>query len=448
MASLQDSGGKGEYGSRRSVADACWERLVVKNEPGLALVLLWVEEHLFREALRLGLADAFERRNRARERVRGLAVADTLAWLAEECAELWPRLEAERRPGADELAAWRQEVARRCARKPPLRKAAIEFFLWCAPDAAASEAELVTLSLVKTSTDRRQLRKLGEHPSTRLRFRVRAINAWLEAGPDGATGPETPATLTGALRHLRSANALSLGGGRTWLRDRDLEELLLGAFGRVERDFSARYPEHVREDEGQLVQRLLEGLQQEFESIRSDLTLLLAQGQPVPLALELGFRRLSETPRPTGVEVAFVLKVEVEGLLTTKRVALVLARKQEARSEGPNLRIGREQVDGLLARSESSFCLFLVPPALRAECWMVPARLVRGLMEAQASLVMVPREGTQRVARSLAQWMTYELLGLWTGDDRPAVLEWAEGQASPGPDFLVEVSVRKNARGA
>jgi hypothetical protein len=62
--------------------------------------------------------------------------------------------------------------------------------------------------------------------------------------------------------------------------------------------------------------------------------------------------------------------------------------------------------------------------------------------------VTVPREGTQRVARSLAQWLTYELLGLWTGDDRPAVLEWAEGQASPGPDFLVEVSVRKNARGA
>ena len=456
VASLHD--GKGEYERQRRVTDTCWEHLVPKAEPGLALVLLWVEEHLFRVALRQGVADAFERRNRARERVRGLPVADALGWLAEECAELWPRMESERRPGADELSAWRQEVTRRCAKKPPLRKAAMEFFLWCAPDAAASEAELVTLSLVKTSTDRRLLRKLGEHPATRVRFRVRAINAWLAAGPESSAEPETPATLTGALRHLRSAGALSLGGGRTWLRDRDLEELLLGAFGRVERDFSVRYPEHFREDESVLVTRLLEDLRHEFDSIRSDLTILLSQGQPVPLDLELQFRRRpvpegeappEENPRSAGVELAFVLRVDVDGFLSTKRVALVRARKLEQRGEGqwaPNLRLGREQVDGLLGRSESSFCLFLVPPALRAECWMVPARLVRGLMDAQESLSAVSREGVQRVGRSLAQWMTYELLGLWTGDDRPGVLEWAEDSTAHGPAFTVDISVRKNAR--
>ncbi|HEX8437863.1 hypothetical protein [Archangium sp.] len=447
-----------ELDRHRLVADKCWERLKPEDEPGLALVLLWLEERLFRVALRQGSEDAFERRNRARERVRALPVADTLSWLAEECADLWPRVESERRPGADELTAWRQEVTRRFAKKPVLRKAAIEFFLWCAPDAAASEAELVTLSLVKTSTDRRQLRRLGEHPSTRVRFRVRAINAWLAAGAEASSEPATPATLTGALRHLRASGTMGLGGGRTWLRDRDLEELLLGAFSRVERDFSARYPEHFREDEAQLVTRLLEDLKHEFESIRSDLSILLSQGQPVPLELDLQYRRTRapvegetspENPRPAGVELAFVLKVEVDSFLTTKRAVLVQARKLERRGEGqwaPNLRLGREQVDELLGKTESSYCLFLVPPSLRAECWMVPARLVRGLMEAQESLSTVPREGAQRVARSLAQWMTYDLLGLWTGDDRPAVLERAESNAERGPDFVVEISVRKGGR--
>ncbi len=447
-----------ELDRHRLVADKCWERLKPEEEPGLALVLLWLEERIFRVALRQGSEDAFERRNRARERVRVLPVADTLSWLAEECADLWPRVESERRPGADELTAWRQEVARRFAKKPVLRKAAIEFFLWCAPDAAASEAELVTLSLVKTSTDRRQLRRLGEHPSTRVRFRVRAINAWLAAGAEAESEPATPATLTGALRHLRASGTMGLGGGRTWLRDRDLEELLLGAFSRVERDFSARYPEHFREDESKLVTRLLEDLKHEFESIRSDLSILLSQGQPVPLELDLQYRRTREplegetspeNPRPVGVELAFVLKVEVDSFLTTKRAVLVQARKLERRGEGqwaPNLRLGREQVDELLGKTESSYCLFLVPPSLRAECWMVPARLVRGLMDAQESLSTVPREGAQRVARSLAQWMTYDLLGLWTGDDRPAVLERAEGSTEQGPDFVVEISVRKGGR--
>ncbi|WP_257459832.1 hypothetical protein [Archangium lipolyticum] len=442
----------------RLVADKCWERVEPKAEPGLALVLLWLEESFFRVALRQGAADAFERRNRARERVGVLPVAEPLYWLAEECADLWPRVGSERRPGADELAAWRQEVTRRLARKPVLRKAAIEFFLWCAPDAAAAEAELVTLSLVKTSTDRRVLRRLGEHPSTRVRFRVRAINAWLAAGPEAAPEPETPATLTGALRHLRAAGTVGLGGGRTWLRDRDLEELLLGAFSRVERDFSARYPEHFREDEAQLVTRLLEDLKRELESIRSDLSILLSQGQPVPLALDLQYRRTREpvegapapeSPRPAGVELAFVLKVEVDSFLTTKRAVLVHTRKLEQRGAGqwaPNIRLAREQVDELLGQSESSFCLFLVPPSLRAECWMVPARLVRGLMDAQDSLSTVSREGAQRVARSLAQWMTYDLLGLWTGDDRPAMMERAEGRSERCPDFIVEVSIRKGGR--
>ncbi|HYO53520.1 hypothetical protein [Archangium sp.] len=440
----------------RLVADKCWEHLKPEGEPGVALVLLWLEERIFRVALRQGSEDAFERRNRARERVRELPVAEALSWLAEECADLWPRLESERRPGADELAAWRQEVAHRFARKPVLRKAAIEFFLWCAPDAAASEAELVTLSLVKTSTDRRLLRRLGEHPSTRVRFRVRAINAWLAAGPESSPEPATPATLTGALRHLRASGTMTLGGGRTWLRDRDLEELLLGAFSRVERDFSARYPEHFREDEARLVMRLLEDLKHEFESIRSDLSILLSQGQPVPLELDLQYRRTRvpaegepapENPRPAGVELAFVLKVEVDSFLTTKRAVLVLARKLEHRGEwAPNIRLAREQVDEMLGRTESSFCLFLVPPSLRAECWMVPARLVRGLMDAQESLSTVSREGAQRVARSLAQWMTYDLLGLWTGDDRPAVLERTEGSAERGPDFIVEISVRRGGR--
>ena len=67
-------------------------------------------------------------------------------------------------------------------------------------------------------------------------------------------------------------------------------------------------------------------------------------------------------------------------------------------------------------------------------------------MDAQGSLSTVSREGAQRVARSLAQWMTYDLLGLWPGDDRPAVLERAEGAAERGPDFVVELSVRKTGR--
>jgi hypothetical protein len=493
-----------DLGPVRFVLDHC-EATLRKGEPGLVLALLWLEERLFRAAVRRGLPDAFERRGRMRAKLEKRSAGfEHLCWLAEECAELWPRFGAGGvRPGMDELAAWRQEVAGRMGRKPVLRKAAIEFFLWCAPDGASSEAELTVLALVRTATDRRQVRRLKEHPSARVRLRVRTLQTWLQGSGKSAVEHSGPATLTEALRHLHVTRAVPLGG-RTWLRDRDLEELLLGAVGRVEADFATRYPERFREDTTELVADLLEALRRELERVKADLGALLAQGQSAPLELGFTVRRTRpvsmesvgetapadvaapagngvavaapevlgpnpgepvagdaapmaegggnlaapspsthapvETPaaalRPAGVEVAFVLKVDVEGFVRAERVALVQVVKLEQRGEGqwmPSFRLGREQVDALLLRTDAAFCLFLAPPFPRAECWMVPARMVRGMMEAQRSLSGVAREGVQRVGRSLSHWLVADLLGLWTGDERPELLEPA------GADFVVEL---------
>ncbi|WP_246356795.1 hypothetical protein [Pyxidicoccus fallax] len=850
-----------DVGPVRFVLNHC-QATLRKGEPGLVLTLLWLEERLFRASVKKGLPDAFERRVRVRTKLQPWASEfRSLCWLAEECSELWPRITASTRPGMDELAAWRQEVAARVGRKPVLRKAAIEFFLWCAPDAAASEAELTVLSLVRTATDRRQVRRLKEHPSSRVRFRVRTLQAWLQgSGKSGAapavepTGSSGPATVTEALRHLHVTRAVPLGG-RTWLRDRDLEELLLGAVGRVEAEFATRYPERFREDTAELVAGLLDGLRVELERVQSDMSALLAPGQSAPLEIGFTVRRVppgseeegepepqgelfapeavtveketgiaasdirpasssvdasnidlaaasipSDAPvdsagadaavvepetvaldfgqessesrdaarpqstsgavltevetgvidsdtvepsaggaaavapesdaaasvvgpttsepleaaavavapgtdaagadlgptssgplnvavepsdagtlagapepqaaasvtdstssetlnvsvepsssdavavapeteatasafgpapsepqstsvepstadaaaiapetevaalaidptsservtgsvepadlgamagepetevaasaidppssalvdavvaspssgvadvapeaddtashialdssepmadavepaasdtvvpdsqptevvapepgpvsavplevtvmasadpamapplpddltasdsgelkvrppsapmevratsdaarpastRPLGVEVAFVLTVDVDGFMRTERAALARVVKLEQRGEGqwmPTFRLAREPLDALLLRSEAAFCLFLAPPIPRPECWMVPARVARGLMETQRSLSGVPREGVQRVARSLSQWLVGELVGLWTGDERPELLEQLRA-GKGGPEFIVEL---------
>jgi hypothetical protein len=451
-----------DLGPVRFVLDHC-QATLRKGEPGLVLALLWLEERLFRAAVRKGLPDAFERRGRVRAKLKPWTPGfDALCWLAEECAELWPRFSAGGvRPGLDELAAWRQEVAARMGRKPVLRKAAIEFFLWCAPDAASSEAELTVLALVRTATDRRLVRKLKEHPSSRVRFRVRTLQAWLQGGGKGGAAPSVepsggsgPVTVTEALRHLHVTRAVPLGG-RTWLRDRDLEEALLGAVSRVEAEFATRYPERFREDTAELVAGLLEALRVELERVKADLSALLAQGQPAPLELGFTVRRVRpgpDEPASAGepapvvsdvpVRVAFVLKVEVEGFIHTERAVLAQVVKLEQHGEGqwlPAFRVGREHLDALVRQTDAAFCLFLAPPFPRAECWMVPARTVRSLMEVQRSVSGVAREGVQRVARSLAGWLVGDLVGLWTGDERPDALERA-GAPRDAPDFVVEFS--------
>ncbi|MCE9673552.1 hypothetical protein LY474_37675 [Myxococcus stipitatus] len=698
----------------RFVIDHCLASMR-KGEPGLVLTLLWLEERLFRAAVRRGLPDAFERRGRMRTKLESHATGFAqLCWLAEECADLWPRLSAEgERPGLDALAAWRQEVAERVGRKPMLRKAAIEFFLWCAPEAASSEAELAVLALVRTETDRRQVRRYKDHPSSRVRFRVRTLQTWFqgtgkESAPVEPSGAVAPASLTDALRHLHVTRAVPMGG-RTWLRDRDLEEALFGAVSRVEADFAAKYPTRFRQSTVDLTAELLEGLRAEMERVKVDLSALLAQGQPAPLEFDLSIQRYGEpvepreggeviasagsgstrkiagrmrrsphvsgmtvaepptaavveaapvpedvrpaatsvastgdgevtpagvevassqavaleevgssapsstltenvgmtssgvsaasqavardavgtaapvdmelassapldldsvwtassdgtggvvpsslrvgaeavgdaeveqsaasstgswevarpdgassplelaaigspdmagemeqgdnvepsrpsvltsepaaspdavegaasvapvatlveaseghsveviherarstSPRRPGVEVAFILDVDVEGFLRTERAVLVQVAKLEQRGEGqwlPTFRIARKQVDELLSRTDASFCLFLAPPFPRAECGVVPARLVRGLMDSQRSAAGVTREAVARTARSLAQWWMGELVSLWSGDERRQVLAQASRLDERGPDFIVRLRVRSS----
>ncbi|GHG83991.1 hypothetical protein [Comamonas sp. JC664] len=490
----------------RFVLDHC-QATLRKGEPGLVLTLLWLEERLFRAAVRQGAPDAFERRKRALSKLRpGAPGFEHLQWLAEECAELWPRfLPGGVRPGLDELAAWRHEVSERVGKKPMLRKAAIEFFLWCAPDAASSEAELTVLALVRTATDRRQVRKLKDHPSSRVRLRVRTLQSWLQGEgakeKPGAQREPTPgagpATLTEALRHLHVTRAVPLGG-RTWLRDRDLEEALLGALSRVEAEFSSGYPARFREDADALAAGLLEGLASELERVKADLSALMSQGQAAPRELTLSVRRrmaapvaavlepaVSESsaqapgalapavsapdipehsavavapsvlhvaapppemaePAPgpvrTGVEVAFVVDVAVGDFLRTRRVVSLQVVKLEQRGEGqwlPAFKLGRELLDAQLLRTDSAFCLFLTPPFPRAECWVAPSRTVRALMESQRSLSGVTREAIQRVARPLSHWLLGDLVGLWTGDERPEA-HARLADAAIGPDFIAE----------
>ena len=151
-----------------------------------------------------------------------------------------------------------------------------------------------------------------------------------------------------------------------------------------------------------------------------------------------------EAPPPvlarSGVEVAFVLDVAVGDFLRTRRVVSMQVVKLEQRGEGqwlPAFKLGREHLDAQLLRTEAAFCLFLAPPFPRAECWVVPSRTVRALMDAQRSLSGVTREAVQRVARPLSHWLLGDLVGLWTGDERPEALARLTGTGG-APDFIVE----------
>jgi hypothetical protein len=180
--------------------------------------------------------------------------------------------------------------------------------------------------------------------------------------------------------------------------------------------------------------------------------------------IDFSFRQISKHEegakgvgtRRFSVDVVFIIHVTDAGQTVSKRAAFIQCKKLRSRSEDvwePSFDIDRVQCDELIAQTEASFYMFLTPPFAGSEIWMTPARLVRNLTWLHGSgerkrasgRSALPRVPTYFASRSLAQWLTYDIFGLWTGDERKEVLAKAEPHgAGLSPRFVVTVRIRSN----
>jgi hypothetical protein len=440
-----------------------WEH----SDIALLLCLIWHEHRLWQEQREnhRWTEGATERWKHASSRARSVPCGDLLLWLVERLDELpserYYTWRYQNFFGPDERAAWRAEIMDRLHSKADLRRAASEFLLWCASGQAADDAELVVLNLLRTKKDRVYIRSLYTHVSRMVQLRARAIEALIEGRKDpallnAATIEQRP--LSETISHLRWVVG-SAYEGRTWIRDRTVEDLIYGTITRVERTFCTEYPAQWSYEEPTLVTRLLTHLENEFRSMHNVLKDAVKHGLGSPVDIEWKYReimRREEGEPGIGTEsfsadIAFIVRVEAEGIIETERATIVQCKKlihtgRDDRWE-TTFKINPRQRDDLITQTEASFYLFLVPPFIREECWITPARLIRSLMKAGKSKSVLARHSVERASRSLAHWLTFDLIGLWVGDERSEVLQKAKGDVpGRGPRWLVEISIRLGVR--
>ena len=72
---------------------------------------------------------------------------------------------------------------------------------------------------------------------------------------------------------------------------------------------------------------------------------------------------------------------------------------------------------------------------------MIPARLVAEHLPSRGKTVGLRREFVALASRSLARWLTYDVVGLWTGDPKVQVVRKAAGADGRRPYLLVELEV-------
>jgi hypothetical protein len=78
---------------------------------------------------------------------------------------------------------------------------------------------------------------------------------------------------------------------------------------------------------------------------------------------------------------------------------------------------------------------------------VLPARLALDLIaRGQLGSSLYPA-ALSPIAKGLAPWLTYDAIGLWTGDWRPAALRLAEGAKRRRPFLMVEITAEIQTAG-
>jgi hypothetical protein len=429
---------------------ASWERR--PTDLALLMSLVWHERVLLEEGGPRREAD--ERWETTRARVQTQRNGDLALRLVQSLREITEGVDSW---NAGERVGWRMATVEVLRKSSILRRAAWEPFLWWPTGRAADECEMVVVGLVKGAGDQGRLKKLCGHVSPTVARRARAVSA-LVSGDDGSAIVDLDPWKRGGnpisetLVRLRGISGRS-SDGRTWLGDRMVEELIHGSIRRVEGEFCRDYDSQWAHEEERLVTRLFTSLEDEFVKARALLRDAVAHHLGAPVDIQLTYRETTKQEEGApglgtdrfSVDLAVLLRVVADGIVEAERASFVQCKKLEKKNEGawqPSLKINPAQLDDIISQTHASFYLALAPALGREECWVLPACLVRSMLSAGGFKGAVSRHIVARGARSLAHWLTYDVIGLWVGDEDTRITSKAKGD-KPGraPRRLLTITI-------
>lgn len=289
-------------------------------------------------------------------------------------------------------------------------------------------------------------------------------------------------TITQVLAHL-DAHLYSAGnrdGKKTWLNDTALENILFKTFQKVDDKFSSDFSKDHKSQEPVLTANLLRDFQDAFKPISADLEVLghrLAKG---PLKFNLTYRDTQAQEAKWHADLAFLLKCRVTDRMLKTHAVLVQCKKMKFNDKSgrfiESYDIDMHQCHNLLKQSPWSYYFLYGPDSPPVQTLVVPAAAIRGIIEARLSAkdIVFFRESTkddstsrsvtkkqiEGVAHTLADFMLYDFINCWAGDEFPKVTMLAEGktveeregeefevQDSPSAKFIVDIEITQEITG-
>ena len=354
-----------------------------------------------------------------------------------------------------------------------LRRASIEALIWLAPAHQRELAVYVATRMVRPE-DEALLRELSSHPDRATGYAADLVrSAVFGIGQlEGRWPRPSIGGIAEGLFQLRLGEAVA-EEARTWIGDRLLERLIEQTVAGEETRFADAYADHSEEGEEGLLRSIFSDLAARFRDLNQGLVATAqATGSVRSAGIELTYRPVdkAEEGKPgvnrDGADVAptfsadlcLIVDPYLDGISLGKRATLVQAKRLRRRevadpSKGfaASFRLDPKQMEDLMRQTNSSHYLFQCGGIAGRGVPVMPTRLVDDLARHHApTAAQIPALSVGPASRSLAEWLTYVVLALRTGDPLAELVAKAEGGPGRRPRPLarlgtVEIEVRVGA---
>lgn len=360
----------------------------------------------------------------------------------------------------DTRQGWRDAVVEAVQAVPGAFPVLLEMILWLGEDYADTLVMPLAAALCGAESDGGEtaLAALARHPSVRVTVRVAALrDLFRKERVDMERPPED--NLLGASATAIPLRRPGVGAPLTWLGNREVEELIEEAVEKVAARFAGTYEGHWREDEEPLATRVLERLSVALGAVEEQVEVIgREQGATTRLGFTLTERIVPKVEEGQdglvagsafAADICLVLTARRNGLAFAARATLIQAKKlrmKTGRQWEPSYSVDMKQLGDLAGATASSHYLFMGPGESGRFLPVVPARLLKDLLRPGALTRSFNRADLGRVSRGLGRWLTYDVIGLWTGDPDVKAVKKAAGEDGRSTYRLVELTVDLSER--
>jgi len=354
------------------------------------------------------------------------------------------------RMSAETRAAWRTDLRRAVGDDDELRRAAAEAILWYAPSHVDRAAVFAVAELYRHESA--DLSWFVSHVAPLVRRRAAAVISLLEGSTDAGR-------LHVARRPVRQPRDAPPSASATWIGNHQIETMLRQAIDEAAAELADEVRDTRSSGEETLVALLFDRLRGALRAVSHTLEMLAAEqdaNQLLQFRLEHRFVGKSEEgasgigSRRFSTDVCVIFKACEAGRPFARRASLVQAKRLHVKGSGlePDYYpVDRTQIEDIAEQTSSSFMLLVGPRHDGITMPTIPAQLFLDMVERGSPSSFITPAAGARLGKSIADWLLFDVIGLWSGDHRQAVVEKAEGRDGAKPFLMVEVIADRIPRG-